>query len=687
MIGTSSISEVAGTVVDVPTLDVVIVNYNTRERTLECIGSVLAQRIPGLRVVLVDNGSLDGSAEAIRTRYPEAVVVDAGENTGFARAVNRGVAVGEGEYVLLLNPDASVHPGSLEALRDFAIAHPEYGVYGGRTVRQDGSLDPSSCWGSPSLWSLLCFASTASTVFKRSRIFDPESLGSWQRDTVKEVDIVTGCLLLTRRETWTALGGMDERFFLYGEDAEFSARARRAGHRPVVVPAAVIQHDVGGSTDSSGRKMSMVMAGKATLLRTSWPRPAAAVGVALLQAGSAVRAVLERATRASQKTWRDVWATRADWRRGYPHAERTLFGRVPPALVAPRPQRRLVVQAEPAFRTAHANPYTAELARALQRRGVDVTDLSYAAVARGKVDVVHLHWPDLTFLSGSRRIIHAARLLLFYSALAIGRRLRGTILVWTVHNVSSHEQRSSERIRSRADRLLLANLDGILSLTEGGLEAAREAYPPLRWVPSAVTPHGHYRGAYDFVSDRRAARAALGLRPDGPVILSVGQVRPYKNIPHLIEAFSDLHSDAQLVIAGAAPAHLAAELTRRAHGHDGIVLRLAFLSDDELSLYLAAADLVVLPYRRVQNSGSAILALSADRPVLVPELGAMRELADAVGSDWVRLFADELSVHDLRSALSWATLTERAQTAPLSDFEWDAIAATTESAFRRWRKR
>ena len=316
------------------TVDVIIVNYNTRDRTLECIGSVLEQHLPGHRVILVDNGSTDGSVKAIAKAYPEVLLVDVGENVGFARGVNRGVRAGNGEFVLLLNPDATAFPGSLEALLSFAAAHPEHGVYGGRTVREDGSLDPSSCWGAPSLWSLFCFASGLTTVLRGSRIFDPESLGEWRRDSVREVPIVTGCLLLARRADWQLLGGMDERFFLYGEDAEFSARAWKRGFRPVIVPDAVIQHDVGGSTESSGRKMAMVMAGKVTYLWAVWPLPLAVLGILLLQAGSGVRGMLETVTRSRRRTWRDVWRLRGAWRRGYPRAERTLFGRTPPRRIS-----------------------------------------------------------------------------------------------------------------------------------------------------------------------------------------------------------------------------------------------------------------------------------------------------------------------------------------------------------------
>ena len=308
-------------------LSIVIVSYNTKQKTLACLASIRehAPAVP-VEVVVVDNGSGDGSLEAIRADGTASVVVDAGENLGFARGVNRGVAVSSGDAVLLLNPDTVVLAGALDAIVDFAQAHPDHGVYGGRTLRPDGRVDPSSCWGEPTLWSLTSFALGLSTAFRRSVVFDPESLGRWERDTVREVPIITGCLLLVTREQWDRLGGMDEVFFLYGEDAEFSLRARRRGLRPVVVPGAEIVHEVGASTASSGVKMCMVMAGKATLLRRAWTPWRARAGVALLLGGSALRAALER-LRGGKPAWRIVWERRADWRAGYPHAEGAIFGR------------------------------------------------------------------------------------------------------------------------------------------------------------------------------------------------------------------------------------------------------------------------------------------------------------------------------------------------------------------------
>ena len=320
---------------------VVIVNYETRDDTIAWGASVLepAGRLTA-QVVVVDNGSRAGSAAARRAAHPGIDVVEAGENLGFARAVNRGAAVARGEFVLLLNPDAVMLEDSLPRMIAFARENPQYRIVGGRTLREDLTLEPSSCWGAPTLWSLTMYATMLSTVFKRSRVFDPESLGPWPRDTIREVPIITGCLLLIRREDFAELGGMDEDFFLYGEDAEFSMRAAARGMARVVYPPAAIIHTVGGSSAGSS-KGSMVLAGKVTYLEKTWPPRRAAVGVLLLKTGVAVRAALEAATRRPNRPWSTVWRRRADWGAGYPHAEAALFGRpLPqPAAESPTPAR------------------------------------------------------------------------------------------------------------------------------------------------------------------------------------------------------------------------------------------------------------------------------------------------------------------------------------------------------------
>lgn len=344
--------------------------------------------------------------------------------------------------------------------------------------------------------------------------------------------------------------------------------------------------------------------------------------------------------------------------------------------------RRLVVEAEPAFRTEAANPYNANLYRAMDDREVRVQDFSYRRLLLNRVDIVHLHWPELTFLSGHRTSIHAARLVFFHLFLRVAR-LRGTKLFWTVHNVAPHEQRSTARLRALHRRLLTRHVDAIFALTADGLAAAREAYPEIVDVPGFVTPHGHYRDDYDFSTDRADARRRLGVDDDARLVLAVGQIRPYRNIPHLIEVFGKVDGeDLVLCVAGSvAPPELGDTVRAAAQDDERVRVELAFLPNDRLALWLRAADLVALPYTAIQNSGSAILGLSAGRPVLVPDLGAMREVAELVGPQWVRLFSGELDAVDLQDAVSWAT-DERSPAPDLSPLDWASIAAATVRAYR-----
>lgn len=275
---------------------------------------------------MVDNASDDGTVEMIRAEFPGTRLIALERNLGFAGGVNLAAESAGGEHLLLLNPDTVVHEGAVASLVAFARERPGAGLYGGRTLKPDGRVDPGSCWGQPSLWSLFCFATLLSTVFKSSRVFDPESLGGWERDSVREVGIVTGCLLLAPRAVWRRLGGLDLRFFMYGEDADLALRAWAAGYRPAITPAAVVTHEVGVSSASRPDKLTMLMRGKVTLLRKHWRSPRRELGIGLLLAGVALRAAAPAALTGKNGgrpgAWREVWRARRGWLEGYPEAER-----------------------------------------------------------------------------------------------------------------------------------------------------------------------------------------------------------------------------------------------------------------------------------------------------------------------------------------------------------------------------
>jgi len=300
-----------------PDLSILIVAYECRAALGECLRSI--ERAKGdldVEVVVTDNASTDGTAEALRTEFPEVRLVALPENVGFARGVNRAAEIATGDYLLLLNPDTVVHDdGGLERLLVFARSRPQYGLYGGRTLWPDGTLCPGSVWGAPSLWSHACFAFLLSSAFRGSRVFDPDSLGSWQRDSVRRVGVVTGCLLLVSRDGWDALGGFDERFFMYGEDVDLSLRAARAGRPPVLVPSIEITHTVGVSSESRPGRKTLVMKGKATVARKHSGAPGRTLALGLLQLGVGIRALLRI------DPWPEVWRARSEWVPGYPPAD------------------------------------------------------------------------------------------------------------------------------------------------------------------------------------------------------------------------------------------------------------------------------------------------------------------------------------------------------------------------------
>lgn len=297
-----------------PTVSILVVAYRNPDLTRRCLRSI-AQNVPAElhELLVIDNASGDGTAEMIAREFPTAQLEASPENLGFARANNVLASRARGRFLLLLNPDTEVRPGAVRALLDCAGRHPEGGVYGGRTVSLAGSLEPSSCWGAPTVWSLFCFATGLSTAFRRNRWLDPESLGNWDRDTERQVDIVTGCLALIRRDLWNELGGFDERFWMYGEDLDLSLRIREAGYRPMITPRATVTHVIGASSPS-GAKHAMVLGARVGVIRKHWSPRRARIGTSLMLTGCAVRSIAGSQAAA----WRAAWRQRHVWSRAVP---------------------------------------------------------------------------------------------------------------------------------------------------------------------------------------------------------------------------------------------------------------------------------------------------------------------------------------------------------------------------------
>jgi hypothetical protein len=229
-------------------LSIIIVNYNTRRMTLDCLESVYAN-LGNLsaEIILIDNASTDGSVEDVQTRFPDTHVICNAENRGFATANNLGFAIATGRHVLLLNSDTIVRGQVLAASVAYMDDRPDVGAMGCRVLNTDGSLQ-HTCTSYPSLLNLtlLCVG------LDRLKPFDRYRLTRWARDNERDVDIVSGCYLLVRREVIEKVGGLDEAFFFYGEETDWARRIRKAGWRLRFAPVGEIVHHGSGSA----RKLS-----------------------------------------------------------------------------------------------------------------------------------------------------------------------------------------------------------------------------------------------------------------------------------------------------------------------------------------------------------------------------------------------------------------------------------------------
>jgi hypothetical protein len=209
--------------------------------TLECLRA-LESALDGTaaEVITVDNGSTDGSAEAIQAAFPTAQVIANKQNAGFGAANNQGMQVARGRYLLLLNTDAFPEKGALAELIAFLDEHPKAAVAGPRTLNKDGSLQVS-CYKFP----------TPSHAWKEN-LWLSRGYSDWPHDTVREVEFVIGACMLVRREVFEQIGGFDEKFFMYSEEADWQRRMRDRGWKVMFVPSARVTH-LGGASGAAER--------------------------------------------------------------------------------------------------------------------------------------------------------------------------------------------------------------------------------------------------------------------------------------------------------------------------------------------------------------------------------------------------------------------------------------------------
>lgn len=338
------------------------------------------------------------------------------------------------------------------------------------------------------------------------------------------------------------------------------------------------------------------------------------------------------------------------------------------------------VLAWPARRKKKDNPYSYLVQKHTAAYNVDTHEFNLRNLLRLNWDVIHIHWPNI-FASRDNAIVQLLVAAGLISILFIQKTAGATKIVWTVHNLQAHEAKYPliERVYMNTFTRMV---DGLLSPSEYGREQIYLKYPRLSKLPCQITRIGHYRDLYTSPPDRKDARRQLSLdNTDAPLLLSFGQIRKYKNLGALVDIVNDADSeDLALVIAGSPADKEESEmLAQRNIQNKNITLHLRYIEEDAVPLYFSACDMVVLPFSSILNSSSALLALSLDRPVMVPDIGAMTELRDSIDAGWVSTYTGELTAEKIHKSLASAPKDGRPD---LKEYEWPVIAAQTSDLFR-----
>jgi len=226
-------------------LSIIIVNWNTKEYLLHCIDSILQKKgsIP-MEIIVIDNGSRDRSGEEVKRQFPGLRLIENGRNLGFAKAVNQGLRVSSGRYLLLLNPDTQLREGAIENLVSFMESHVEAGVAGAQLLDGDGSKQ-NSIANFPSLTTELLNKNLLRRLF-------PKKFPGKEKDYPEpiEVDSVIGACMMVRQDVLDQVGLLDEDYFLFLEETDWCYRIKRAGWKIYHVPQAEVYHFQGKSAET-----------------------------------------------------------------------------------------------------------------------------------------------------------------------------------------------------------------------------------------------------------------------------------------------------------------------------------------------------------------------------------------------------------------------------------------------------
>jgi glycosyltransferase involved in cell wall biosynthesis len=336
-----------------------------------------------------------------------------------------------------------------------------------------------------------------------------------------------------------------------------------------------------------------------------------------------------------------------------------------------------------AFLPVYANPYQRLLAGGVARAGVAVAMLpglpsaAWLRANRATTDVLHFHWLYGLYMAHWRTPWQAAA---FLRRFRLAREL-GYRVVWTAHNVVPHRAAGLGPLHAHVRRLVMAEADAVIVHCQAGRRALLERFP--RRGPTVVIPIGSYAGLYPGAADRATARARLGLSGAAFVTLTLGNIAAYKGLERFAAVFSATAApdDVALIAGRDRDAGVVRRLRRAAAADGRIRLHAGYVPDDEVHLYLAAADALVAPFERILTSSSVVVGLSYGLPMVAPDLGCM---AEQIGAAGVVYPPGDEGLAQALAAIKRADRTQMsaAARAIAAGLSWDDIGQRTAEVYR-----
>lgn len=240
-------------------VSIIIVNWNTKQYLVDCVES-LKRESSGItmEIIVVDNGSADGSQEALRASHPDVLLIENDANLGFSKANNIGIEVSRGRYVCLVNTDVIALDSCVPRMVRYMDADADVGAVGPRTVNREMELR-ENCRNFPTLNNACADYLLLHKLFPNSRVFPSRTLKKSAYGSTHSAEVLSGCFLMVRREAMEEVGVLDERFFFYGEDTDWCKRFAEAGWKLTFLSAAQAIHFGGASSAAYPVKYQLAM--------------------------------------------------------------------------------------------------------------------------------------------------------------------------------------------------------------------------------------------------------------------------------------------------------------------------------------------------------------------------------------------------------------------------------------------